>query len=192
MAELPGSAAWRHVDAREGLEVVFIRAQDAGLRVEGHVSAVEDRVAWSVRYELILDEAWRTRSAHVSAASEAGGRRDLRLTHDGAGGWRIAGEPAPHLAGLPDVDLEASAFTNAIPLRRMRLDVGAEADASAAYVRAPDLRVERLEQRYGRLPDEGGAARYDYSAPAFDFNAVLAYDEHGLVLEYPGIAVRVL
>jgi hypothetical protein len=51
--------------------------------------------------------------------------------------------------------------------------------------------VERLEQTYARLPDDGEIARYEYVAPAFDFSAVLTYDRFGLVLDYPGIAVRV-
>ena len=69
--------------------------------------------------------------------------------------------------------------------------MGGRANAPAAYVRAPTLRVERLEQTYERLPDDGERARYEYVAPAFDFSAVLTYDRFGLVLDYPGIAVRV-
>jgi hypothetical protein len=39
--------------------------------------------------------------------------------------------------------------------------------------------------------DAGGSReRYDYTAPAFDFRCELVYDEYGLVLDYPGIAVR--
>jgi uncharacterized protein len=33
--------------------------------------------------------------------------------------------------------------------------------------------------------------QYEYTAPAFDFSAILTYDRFGLVLDYPGIAVRV-
>jgi hypothetical protein len=33
--------------------------------------------------------------------------------------------------------------------------------------------------------------RYDYAAPAFGFGCQLVYDESGLVLRYPGLAVRV-
>jgi len=52
--------------------------------------------------------------------------------------------------------------------------------------------VERLEQHYRRLEDlEPNRARYDYNSPAFDFRAVLTYDQFGLVLDYPGIADRV-
>ena len=95
------------------------------------------------------------------------------------------------LSGCVDVDLEASACTNALPVNRLKLEVGQAADAPAVYVRARDLQVERLEQRYERLPNAGERARYDYIAPRFDFRAVLVYDQFGLVLDYPGIAVRV-
>jgi hypothetical protein len=97
---------------------------------------------------------------------------------------------APHLDGCLDVDLEASAMTNALPVHRLDLATGERAQAPAAYVRAPDLSVERLEQQYLRMSDRDGHQRYDYSAPAFDFSCQLVYDEAGLVLDYPGIAVR--
>ena len=71
------------------------------------------------------------------------------------------------------------------------LAVGEKADAPAAYVRASDLRVERLEQSYVRLPDDGERSRYDYAAPRFGSQHELVYDECGLVLDYPGLAVRV-
>jgi hypothetical protein len=43
---------------------------------------------------------------------------------------------------------------------------------------------------YARLPDHSGRQRYRYAAPAFGFTCTLVYDESGLVLDYPGIAVR--
>jgi hypothetical protein len=43
-----------------------------------------------------------------------------------------------------------------------------------------------------RAADEGHCQRYDYRAPAFGFSCRLAYDESGLVLDYPGIAVRAI
>jgi hypothetical protein len=58
------------------------------------------------------------------------------------------------------VDFESSALTNAFPVHRLELQVGEEADAPAAYVRALDLSVERLDQRYVRLDDDGSRQRY--------------------------------
>ena len=65
---------------------------------------------------------------------------------------------------------------------------GARSGFEAAYVRALDLSTGRLGQSYTLLPGE--PRRYRYAAPAFDFTCTLVYDESGLVLDYPGIAVR--
>ena len=170
--------------------MLFVRGASDGIRCEGEVAAIEDGVAWAVSYSLLLDSEWRTRSAQMACLTTSG-RASSLLEHDGHGEWRVDGEAAPQLDGCSDVDLEASVFTNALPIRRLRLGVGESADAPAAYVRVPGLQVERLEQRYRRLPDHGPHTRYDYRAAAFRYAAHLAYDRAGLVVEYPGLAVRV-
>jgi hypothetical protein len=187
---LPATAAWRHLDARAGFEVVFLRRDADGYQLDGHSTAVEDGHAWGIRYALTVDASWATRSAHVVGQSDRG-VTEVRLAGDGTGGWWVDGKRAPHLDGCLDVDLEASAFTNALPVHRLALDVGQQADAPAAYICALDLRVERLEQSYRRLEDDGECAHYDYVSSVFDFRAELVYDRFGLVLDYPGIAVRV-
>jgi uncharacterized protein len=191
LTELPVSAGWRHLGAREGFEVVFPSDEQGGLRFDGHSTGVEEGQAWSIRYSILLDGDWRTLRARVVSRS-AMGTRELELARDGAEGWLVNRAPAPHVEGCVDLDLEASAFTNAFPVRRLGLAPGESAEAAAAYVRAPDLRVERLDQSYRRLEDDGTRSRYDYASPQFEFEALLVYDEHGFVLDYPGIAVRVL
>jgi hypothetical protein len=185
----PHSAAWRHREARDGFEVVLIEGQDGGHRIEGHTAAVEAGDAWAVRYSIEVVASWATRSAVVAGRSAAGTHK-LSIEADGAGGWLVNGEAEPHLNGCLDVDLESSAFTNALPVHRLGLEVGDGAEAPAAYVHAVDLSVERLEQSYTRLEADGGRQRYRYVAPAFGFEAELVYDEFGLVLDYPGIATR--
>jgi uncharacterized protein len=187
--ELPPFAAWRHRDARDGFEVVFLHSGPEGHRLEGHTAAVEAGEAWSVHYSIVVDANWLTQTAQVVGQS-ATGRRELRLEADRAGSWRINGTPAPELDGCLDVDLESSSLTNALPVHRLGIGIGQYAEAPAAYVRALDLAVERLEQRYVRTDDEGVGQRYDYSAPRFEYTGLIGYDVHGLVLDYPGIAVR--
>jgi hypothetical protein len=167
----------------------LLHATDDGIRIEGRAAAVEEGQAWAVDYMISLDRDWLTRSAFVSALS-AEGRRELALEADGAGRWTVNGASAPEVDGCLDVDLEASSLTNAFPVHRLGLEVGRQADAPAAYVRALDLGVERLEQRYIRKPDDGNHQRYHYTSPAFGFEAELVYDEAGLVIDYPGIAAR--
>jgi hypothetical protein len=125
----------------------------------------------------------------VSGRSPSGGH-ELALEADGAGSWRIGGAPAPHLDGCLDVDLEWSSLTNTFPVHRLGLEVGEAADVPAAWVRALDLSVERLEQHYVRLDDDEDRERYHYAAPRFEFESELVYEEFGLVVDYPGIAAR--
>lgn len=185
----PTSAAWSHHDARTGFEVVFFRPLAEGHLIIGATTAVENGHSWIVSYEIRIDVAWRTRSAQVTGRSDAG-RFTRLLTTDGKGRWHVDEESAPHLDGCQDIDLESSAVTNALPVRRLTLSTGATAQAPAAYVRALDLRVERLEQQYTHTSDHGEQQHYNYSAPDLNFSTQLSYDEAGLVLEYPGLAAR--
>lgn len=185
----PAFAAWQHRDARAGFEVVFLRADGGGFRVDGATTAVEDGAAWVVQYSIGFDATWTARRTRVEGRSAAG-RSRVSLVGDGAGHWEVDGAAAPALDGCLDVDLESSALTNAFPVRRLGLAIGRDAQAPAVYVRAADLHVERLEQHYRRLDDDEDRQRYAYAAPRFDFACELLYDRFGLVLDYPGIATR--
>jgi hypothetical protein len=175
----PPFAAWRFVGAVDGFEVVYLGAG----RIRGHTSAVEDGRAYAVSYEITLD-GWVTREVRVSSDTEDG-PRSTDLLSDGAGRWTVDGVPAPHLDGLVDVDLEASACTNTLPVHRLTMPVGEVVVASAVYVQATDLVVRRLDQTYRRLDDH----RFAYTSEG-GFEAELTYDASGLVLDYPGIATR--
>jgi uncharacterized protein len=173
--------AWRHVDDREGFEVLL----ESPGRLTGHTAGTEDGVLWALRYEIEHDGAWVTRAGTVEGLT---GRVSVAAD---AGTWRVNGEPRPDLDGCLDLDLEVSACTNSLPVRRLGLAIGDRAEAPAAWVRIPDLRVERLEQSYRRLPDEDGRSRYEYEAPGEQFACVIVFDADGLTHDYPGIGTRV-
>jgi hypothetical protein len=180
-APLPSFAAWRFVDAVDGFEVVYPGPR----RLRGHTSAVEEGRPYAVRYDIALDDGWRTREVRVSSDTVDGPRSTVLLS-DGDGHWTVDGVAAPQLDGLVDVDLEASACTNTLPVHRLSLPSGDEVPASAVYVRATDLSVTRLDQTYRRIGDR----TFDYRSAGGSFRAVLEYDETGLIVDYPGIAVR--
>jgi uncharacterized protein len=188
--DLPRAAAWRHIDSREGFEVLFIDRHGSGWRFSGRTAAIETGEAWTVGYAIDVDERWRTLSARITGRA-ADGERTLEVRSDADGKWWADGTRRPELDGCLDLDLESSAFTNTLPVHRLQLPPGADAQAPAAWVRAADLRLERLEQRYTRLDDAVRGHRYAYEAPSLDFRTQLQYDGTGLVLTYPGIAVRV-
>jgi hypothetical protein len=179
-SSMPPFAAWRFVGAVDGFEVLYADTR----RLRGHTSAVEDGRPYAVDYDIELDEHWRTREVRVSH-DVIGGPRSRVLLADGHGTWTVDGQPAPHLDGLVDVDLEASACTNTLPVHRLPMPSGEVVTASAAYVQAFDLEVRRLDQTYRRRDEHS----FDYTSEG-GFTAVLTYDATGLVLDYPGIATR--
>ena len=117
---LPPTAAWRHEVSREGHEVAYFRTVPGGLRLEGVTAAVEDRRAWIVGYQIMVDDQWRTRSARVWARSRSG-EHEVRVEADGSGRWLIDGAAAKHLDGCIDIDLESSVCTNTLPVHRHQL-----------------------------------------------------------------------
>lgn len=186
--QLPDSASWRHVTARAGFEVAFFDRGPDGFTFEGTTAAFEDE-PWAVGYILRVGTDWAAREGRVTSRTRSG-TRETEIRFDPENGWWVDGRGRPDLDGCLDIDLESTAVTNAFPVHRLALDVGDEADAPAAFVRATDLSVERMEQRYRRLADLRGRQRFHYESPAFDFECELRYDISGLVLDYPGIARR--
>jgi hypothetical protein len=186
----PATACWHHHEARVGFEVAYFERRTEGWRIDGTTAALQDGATWVVSYRIALDVSWRTVSARVITRS-ALGSREVALDRDQADRWNVDSRPAPHLDGCLDVDLEASALTNAFPVRRHELAAGETMNVPAAYIRVTPEPVERLDQSYQRSVDDvSGNQRYDYAAPAFDFAARLSYDSAGLVIDYPGIAIR--
>jgi hypothetical protein len=168
---------------------VYFSFEPNGLRVDGTTTGIQDDDAWVVSYQLKLDSEWNTEWARISTRTVLGSGERL-VESDGEGHWLVDGVTAGHLDGCRDVDMEASALTNALPVHRLGLAVGESFAAPAAYVGLTSRGVERLDQLYSRVDDDNSRRRYDYEAPAFDFRSRLIYDQAGLVLDYPGIATR--
>ena len=168
--------AFRHIGVRDGFEVAWFTPPTL---LRGGSTFVEEGAGHHIAYEITLAPDGSTSTATIRSLDRA-----IALTRAGAT-WLIDGVARPDLSECPDVDLESSAVTNALPVARLGLEVGETARALAAWVRA-DLTVERLEQTYTRLDER----RYDYVSHYDGFRAVLEYCDDGLIVDYPGIAIR--
>jgi uncharacterized protein len=197
---MPPVSAWTHTGLRAGFEAMFAERTDHGHVLRGHTTAVEGEQAWSVGYRIHVDRHWCTRRAEIEAVTATGTFRtvleradvdaDAPVGTDVPARWFVDGAPDPRLDGCLDVDLESSAVTNTLPVHRLDLRPGRTHQAPAAFVRAQDLGVQRIEQDYRFRERTPGTLLLDYASATFDFACVLTLDTAGLVLEYPGIAVR--
>jgi hypothetical protein len=182
-------AAW----AGRGFEHLALRQEPGTVRADSLIIAVDDDGRpFRARYVLTCDGAWAVRRARIEVLEEPARVMDIRA--DGRGHWIDAatGSPMP-LDGCIDIDIYPSPFTNTLPIRRLTdALVGRPVAIDVAWVLLPDLTIQAKPQEYTLLERDGAGSRWRFRALDSDFIAELAADREGVVLDYPGIARRVL
>ena len=173
---------WRRLD-EPGHEFTQLYFEDAVWSLTGtaiFVSGQRPRRPVRIDYLVVCDADWQTRSARVSGwVGDETIRIDILV--DDSRRWRLNGIDVPEVDGCVDIDLSFSPSTNLLPIRRLRLDVGDEVAARAAWLRFPDFRLEPLDQSYRRVA--GGT--YHYESRGGKFVAELSVNEAGFVTGYP-------
>lgn len=169
-----------------GLEHLHLISVPGEVVADSLVVAVENGTPFRARYTVRCDGDWRVREVRVALLDDVAS--PLVLLSDGAGHWaRPDGTLLPALDGCLDVDITLTPFTNTLPIRRLDLPIGTSRALDMAYIRVPELSIERDPQRYTRLGDR----LYRYESRDSDFSADLPLDPDGLVLDYPGLFRRV-
>jgi hypothetical protein len=169
--------AWRRSDESETDEHCTLTLRDSGLSLVGTVLGAQGGLPVRVEYRVLTDRAGLTTAAHV---------RDLRgfetrtitLERNSKGSWTLDGTAARSLRGCTDLDLGCSPSTNTLPVRRLRLAVGATQTIQAAWVLFPELTVVKAAQAYTRLDE------FTYRYASGEFEAELTVDDDGLVAQY--------
>ena len=169
--------SWRRSDEVRTDEHCTVSIRDAGLSLVGTVLGADGGLPVRIEYRVFVDGAGATTAVHVRDY-RGFGQRQLTLTRDAKGNWTVDGVAAPTLKGCIDVDLGCSPSTNTLPIRRLRLGIGGSKTIQAAWVRFPELTVEKTAQTYSR-PDE---LTYRYASGTFE--AELVADEDGVVAQY--------
>jgi hypothetical protein len=169
--------AWRRSDEVLVDEHCTISIRDSGLSLVGTVLGAEEGLPVRVEYRVLTDGAGATTAVHVRDL-RGFAQRTLSLERGAKGAWTLDGVPQRLLRGCIDVDLGCSPSTNTLPIRRLRIAVGASKTIQAAWVRFPSLAVEKTAQTYTRLDE------FTYRYASGTFEAELVVDEEGVVAQY--------
>lgn len=173
------SVLWRRLD-HPGHEAARLFRRDERWHLAGTAVFAHGEEPCRLDYHVVCDAAWRTVSAMV--AGWVGEKEiEVEIAVDGAGRWRMNGEERPAVAGCVDLDLNFSPSTNLLPIRRLGLAVGGEAEVRAAWLRFPSFTLEPLPQRYRRL----GERTYRYESAGGRFVRDLPVNAAGFVTRYP-------
>ena len=174
---------WRRIDV-PGREDARVERTRDGWRLTGALEVEEAGAYARLHYAIDCDERWRTRAALIEGTASGGAIR-VALVADGAGAWSRDAAPLPALAGALDVDLGFTPATNTLPIRRLALAVGETRPVRSAWLRFPELRLERLAQTYTREAE--CVFRYRAMVDGEPFVARLDTDAFGRVLRYEGL-----
>jgi hypothetical protein len=169
--------AWRRSDEVQTDEHCTLTQRDTGLSLVGTVLGSEDGAPVRIEYRVLTDGAGMTTAAHVRDL-RGFEQRTLTLERDAKGNWTVDGAKVRALKGATDVDLGCSPSTNTLPIRRLRIGVGASKTIKAAWVRFPELSVVKADQTYTRLDE------FTYRYASGDFEAELTVDDEDLVAAY--------
>jgi hypothetical protein len=107
---------------------------------------------------------------------------ELELLVSEGGIWYVNDEEIKEVEGCVDIDLNFSPITNLLPLQRLELKPGESEGVSAAWLRFPTFKLERLDQTYTRIDE----STVKYESRDGEFSRTLKVNAAGLVLEYPG------
>jgi hypothetical protein len=153
---LEGVAEHRSFSA-DGFAAGWVGVDDG--RAE-HLSLNWDNEAWTanvhiererIDYVIRVSPLWQVRQFLLFRDLE---QPDLWLGTDGHGRWgELNGAHRPELDGALDVTIAGSPFVHSIPIRRLPLGVGDEAELIVLAIDAETLGVERRSRKYVRLEE---------------------------------------
>jgi hypothetical protein len=166
---------WRRSGEIATDELCTMTVRDGGLSLIGTVLGA-DRAGTPLRteYRVFADGTGLTTAVHVRDL-QGFAQRTVALTRDAKGAWTVDGFPDRELKGCTDVGLGCSPATITLPIRRLRLGIGAAHTVRVALVRLPELVVVPAAQTYTRLDE------FTYRYADGDVEAEITVDDADLV-----------
>lgn len=187
------NALWRSL-GWPGKEHLYMVQRDDGWVADGLVMASLAAEPFRFHYRIYLDGDCNVQRVVTSQPFfELAEERlaECHLCRDDEGQWSAKGfTDVDDLNGCIDVDITISAFTNTLPIRRLKLPVGESADIDVAWIHVPELTVQRARQRYTHLEHADDYHHYRFEGLDSGFCADIVVDAEGLVVDYPDLFTR--
>jgi uncharacterized protein len=165
-----------------GHEATRLYQLDTEWCLEGTAVFSSENRTCLLSYMVLCDLSWRTVKGTVSGWL-GNDNVNVDISVDVRHRWTLNGVEKPAVNGCVDLDLNFSPSTNLLPIRRLNLAVGQQAEVSAAWLRFPSFELEPLSQVYTRLDE----VTYRYSSSGGKFVCDLTVNDAGFVTDYPGL-----
>ena len=166
------------------LENCLVESTPDGLIINSIIVGLYKDEIYRVKYDLLLDENWKTESCLIDARIGNKLKR-IDLLKEG-NVWLLNGEPQPEFNNCIDVDIPLTPLTNSLPINRLNLSVGQETIIDIVYIDLLEDIIKPVKQKYRRLSVE----MFKYENIPNDFEAEIKVDAAGFVVDYPQLFKR--
>ncbi|MCI0415409.1 putative glycolipid-binding domain-containing protein [bacterium] len=175
-------AMWVSLDERT-FEYLRLQTADEAVMADGWIIHL-DEYSYRIQYRLECDSEWRVRKVEMTRLGKD--PEVLSLRSDGFGHWTDEkGKQVASVDGCIDIDIQASPFTNTLPIRRLALNRQESKTIDVVFITLPDLQVKSVSQRYTLESQDQTGTVYHFEGLDSGFSTDLPVDSDGLVIEYP-------
>jgi hypothetical protein len=178
-------ALWKGIEY-DSLEHCMVQEIATGAEINAVIVGRSSNIIYRVEYRFRTNHDWQVLHAEIKTHLNDA-EQHIVLSTDGVGDWMMNGGMAPEFAGCTDIDIALTPFTNTLPIKRLKLAVAKEAEVQVVYFDMLEGIVKPVQQRYTRVTEHS----YHYENIPNDFEADIRIDDHGLVVDYPGLFQRI-
>lgn len=172
---------WRGIQWR-GHEACRVYSSGNEWRLEGTAVFADEGRPCRLSYLVACDSSWNTLNGVVTGWLD-GDVVNFEILVDAERRWTMNGVYRAEVNGCVDLDLNFSPSTNLLPIRRLNLAMGEQAEVKAAWLRFPGFELETLTQIYTRVDE----FRYRYSSHDGEFVAEITVNDVGFATNYSGL-----
>ena len=167
------------------MENCLVEHDASGARIRSTIVGFYEGKIYQADYHIETNAYWETVHAEITCRHN-NHKQQLHLNRTDGNRWMLNGAPVEAFTGCIDIDIPLTPLTNTLPIRRLRLKEHEAKEIRVLYcdLLAQELRV--VQQKYTRT----AAMHYHYENVPNDFEATIAVDAEGFVVDYPQLFVH--
>jgi hypothetical protein len=175
--------AGRVYDSREHC---VIRHNSEGFVIQSTIVGSYEQKVYTIMYHIQTNAHWECLDFTVD--SQINDSQMRRSWHRENKHWKNeSGDILPEFDDCLDLDISLTPFTNTLPINRLHLNDGEKRQIKVIYFDILDVQVKPARQYYTCIDQSS----YNFQTDDSDFEATIAVDDDGIVMDYPGLFVAV-
>jgi uncharacterized protein len=184
MANMQKNILWTGIEYHS-MENCIVTISDKGSEISSSVVGAYANKLYRVEYRIGTNQYWETTFFELRSQLDNTVEM-INFRKEGTETWYVNGQPDEKFKGCIDIDISLTPFTNTLPINRLKLSEKEGEQIMVLYVDVLGRKIMPVRQKYTRLSQNS----YKYENVPNDFEAVIAVDELGLVVGYPGLFKR--